>query len=82
MKNIIIIIFSVLLTSCTKDEVQEVPISKAVCYRITSVGVDSRSNFIEIEINSHIERYKVQNYMDYYQKRQICDLANLTKEPM
>ncbi|UFH46949.1 MULTISPECIES: hypothetical protein [Flavobacterium] len=83
MKNIILIIlFYILLTSCTKDEVQEEPIPKAICYRITSVGVDSRGNFITIEINSHIERYKVQNYMDYYQKRQICDLANLTKEPM
>lgn len=83
MKNIILIIlFSILLTSCTKDEVQEEPIPNAICYKILSVGEDSRGDFITIERDSNSERYKVQNYMDYYQKHQICDISNLTKEPM
>ena len=75
MKNIIIL-FSILLTSCTKDEVQEEPIPKVICYRILSVGEDSRGDFITIEKNSNSERYKVQNYMDYYQKMKFVIYQN------
>jgi hypothetical protein len=69
-----------LLTSCTKDEVQEKPIPKAICYRIIAVGEDSRGDFIIIDRDSNIERYKVQNYMDYSPNSQICDISKLTKE--
>ncbi len=50
---------------------------------IVTRGYDERGNFIIIKYESfNNKRYKVNNYLDYVGKTEVCDLSNLIEQPL
>lgn len=81
MKKLILFI-AILFISCSTDEIkEEVQIVNPTCYPIVSRGFDNRGNFIIVKFgNFNNKRYKVDNYQDYINVNQICDLTNLIEQ--
>ena len=80
MKKLILFI-AILFISCSTDEVIVGQVVEQTCYPIVSRGFDNRGNFIIVQFgNFNNKRYKVDNYQDYINVNQICDLSNLIEQ--
>ena len=80
MKRLILILVFTLF-SCSTEQVEQTQ-EEQTCYRILSKGFDSRGNFIIIKYNDEQRRYQVEDYQYYIGRNEICDLSNLTQQPL
>lgn len=81
MKKLILLL-AIFFISCSTDEIEQSQQAQE-CYQILSRGYDKRGNYIIIKYESfNNKRYQVDNYQDYIGKNKICDLSNLTEQPL
>jgi hypothetical protein len=78
MKKILIIL-SVVLIGCSKDEIpQQKPILIKDCYKIMTWADDPDGDYITIRIAPYqFQNIKVNNFRDYMGKTEICDLTTI-----
>ena len=80
MKKLLLIL-AVVLVSCSAEDTTQT--EQQDCYRILARGEDSRGDYIIINYQDFIQRrYKVDNYLDYLNKTEICEPINLTEQQL
>lgn len=80
----ILILFIIILNSCSNDEVTKFPQTvEETCYTIIARGYDERGNYIIIKISDfNNKRYQVQNYQNWSKTIKLCEPITLIQQPL
>ena len=82
MKKLLLLLAICLFIGCSSDDSEPTP-PQTECFQILTRGYDERGHFIIIKYEDfNNKRYQVADYQDYIGVNQICDLSNLTEQPL
>jgi len=78
----LIILFIIILNSCSSDKAPE-PQPSQTYYSIVARGEDNRGDYIIIKVANYTnKRYSVSNYQDYLNQSTLCEPITLIEQPL